>query len=41
MLFRSFDAPDASPTRISELEKEVRRLSDELGRIKDHGKPQH
>ena len=24
-----------------ELEKEVRRLSDELSRIKDHGKPQH
>ena len=35
-----FDAPDASPGRISELEKEVRRLSDELSRMKDHGKPQ-
>ena len=36
-----FDAPDAGPGRISELEKEVRRLSDELSRIKDHPKPQH
>ena len=32
-----FDAPDSSPVRISDLEKEVRRLSDELTRIKDRG----
>jgi S1-C subfamily serine protease len=31
------DAPDAPPLRISELEKEIRRLSDELSRIKDRG----
>ena len=36
-----FELPDPGPGRISELEKEVRRLSDELSRMKDHGKPQH
>lgn len=36
-----FDLPEGSPGRISELEKEVRRLSDELTRMKESGKPQH
>ncbi len=30
-----FDAPDTPPVRISELEREIRRLSEELSRLKD------
>src|SRR5262249_25893806 len=36
-----FDLPESGPGRISELEKGVRRLSDELSRIKAQGSPQH
>jgi serine protease Do len=36
-----FDPPEAPPARISELEREIRRLSDELTRLKDRSGKEH